>query len=229
MFTNCKQTSSISNGFDRIAFIYDTLTSITSFNQINKSQLAFISHLSIQSTCLILGGGTGYFLQKLLEENENICVTYVDASEKMIQLAQKRIAKNIPNALHRVTFICEGIENFEFGKYDIIVCNYFLDLFEDIYVNFILDKLYRSINNQGLLYITDFTKPNTKEALGWILNIGIKGLYLLFKWTTSLSTKNISNIHEIVLENHFNRIQMKKFFNGILCCNVYEKITNRIN
>src|SRR4051812_23973094 len=96
-------------GYDRIAFAYDFIAGLFSFNQINKSQLAFLSHLSDASTCLILGGGTGYFLQKLLEQNNTVRVTYVDSSAKMIAAARQRIQKEIPYALDRVTFVCKDV------------------------------------------------------------------------------------------------------------------------
>ena len=209
--------------YDPIAFGYDFIAGLFSFNQINKSQLAFVSHLSTQATCLILGGGSGYFLQKLLEENETIHVTYVDASVKMIASAQKRIAKNLPDELHRVTFICKLVEDFEFDSYDVIVCNYFLDLFDDVYVTQLIKQFKQYLNKDGLLYITDFSLSE-KGFMHWSGKVGLKILYLFFKWTTNLPTQNLPAIDAIVKQKGFYILNVKSFFKGLLKCTIYKYI-----
>ncbi|WP_018344447.1 class I SAM-dependent methyltransferase [Cytophaga aurantiaca] len=211
----------MNKGYDRIAPIYDAIAGIFSFNQINKSQLAFLSHLSNQATCLILGGGTGYFLQKILEENKTIQVTYVEASVKMIESAQKRIAANLPNELHRIIFIHEGAECFSFEKYDIIVCNYFLDLFDDMYVTFLVGRFKQHLNNNGLLYITDFSIPE-KGLMHWSTKAGVKVLYKFFKWTTNLQTQKLPAIDTVVRGKGFYVLETKEFFKGILKCTLYK-------
>lgn len=213
--------NNLGKGFDRIAPIYDVLTRIASFNQINKSQLAFLSQLSTYATCLILGGGTGCFLHKLLEENKTIQVTYVDASEKMIALAKKRISKNLPNELHRVTFICKCVEDVELESYNVIVCNYFLDLFDDAYVSELILRFKKHMNKDGVLYITDFSIPE-KGLMHWSTKVGLKMLYLFFRCTTNLSTQKIPAIDTIVKENGFYILHTKSFFKGILKCTVYK-------
>ena len=217
------EASSVGKGFDRIAFLYDEIAQIASFNQINKSQLAFLSHLSTQSTCLILGGGTGYFLQKLLEENKTIHVTYVDASVKMIASAQKRITKNLPNELHRVIFINACVEDFIFENYDLIICNYFLDLFDDAYVTLLIERFKQHLKKDGLLYITDFSIPE-KGFMHWSAKVGLKILYLFFKWTTNLPTQNLPAIDAIVKQKGFYILSVKSFLKGILKCTVYKYI-----
>lgn len=221
--SNKQRRTSVGKGFDRISFFYDALARIASFNQINKSQLAFLSHLTTQSQCLILGGGTGYFLQKLVEENKTIYVTYVEASKKMIVLAQKRIHKNIPDASHRITFICKRVEDFEFGKYDVLVCNYFLDLFDDVYVTLLIEQFKQHLNKDALLYITDFSIPE-KGLMHWSTKVGVKVLYKFFKWTTHLQTQKLPAIEKVVSENEFCVSQSKSFFKGILKCTVYKYI-----
>ena len=222
MFANYMHTSSVSKGFDRIAFIYDGMVRIASFNQINKSQLAFLSHLSTQSTCLILGGGTGYFLQKLLEENKTIHVTYIDASVKMIESAQKRINKNIPNELHRVTFINERVEDFTFNNFDIIICNYFLDLFDDAYVTFLIERFKQHLNKDGLLYVTDFSIPE-KGLMHWSTKVGLKILYWFFKCVTGLSADKLPHIESIVLQEKFRLLYTTSFFKGALRSSLYKR------
>ena len=218
-----KQNKQHNASFYHIAFFYDALARIASLNQINKSQLTFLSHLSTQSQCLILGGGTGHFLQKLLEENKTIHVTYVDASVKMIESAQKRIAKNLPNELHRIIIISACVEDFIFENYDLIICNYFLDLFDDAYVTLLIERFKQHLNKDALLYITDFTIPE-KGFIHWSTNAGLKILYKFFKWTTNLPTQKLPAIDTIVRGKGFCVLNTESFLKGILKCTVYKYI-----
>jgi len=215
-------TNALGKGFDRITAVYDIVVSISSFNRINKSQLAFLSHLSTQKTGLILGGGTGYFLQKVLDQNKEIHITYVDASAKMIELAKKRIKEKRPNSLHRVTFTCLGAEDFEWQTYDLIVCNYFLDLFDNAFVQMMAEKFKQNLNTKGLLYVTDFNISETNGFIKWSTQMGLKVLYLLFRWTTQLQTKQLPETEILLKEQCFSSTHSKYYLNGILACRLYK-------
>jgi ubiquinone/menaquinone biosynthesis C-methylase UbiE len=211
----------VGEGFDRITFIYDAFVSVCSLNRINISQLAFLSQLSTQNNALILGGGTGYFLQKVLEKNESIHITYVDVSAKMIAYAKKRIEKNRPEAVHRVTFICAGVEDLDWKSYDVIVCNFILDLFDNSYVQVLAEKFKNHLNPKGLLYVTDFHISEINELLKCCTQIGLKVLYKLFRWTTQLSTKHLPEIDKLLKQQGFSIVHSKYFLSGILMCRLY--------
>jgi ubiquinone/menaquinone biosynthesis C-methylase UbiE len=212
----------LGKGFDRITAFYDVMACFFSFNQINKSQLAFLSELSSQNTALILGGGTGLFLQKLLQENKEIHITYVDASSKMIEFSIDRIQKNIPDSLQRVTFICAGVEDLEWKSYDLIVCNYIFDLFDNNFVKTLSEKIKQNLNSHGLLYVTDFHISENNTVLKWATKIGLKVLYAFFRWATQLDTKQLPNTDSILKAQGFYIFKSKAFLNGILMCRLYK-------
>ena len=218
-----KNNYSQAKGFDRITCIYDKMAAIASFNGINKSQLAFLEYLSTHTSCLIIGGGTGLFLQRLLEKNKTIHVTYVDASQKMIQAAQQRISKNLPEKLHQVTFICAEMEPFQMNTYDSIVCNYFLDLFDDTYVDVLVKKINLHLKPDGILYITDFNIPAANNIMQGFTKAGLKVLYWFFKRVAGVSARRLPVIEAIVMHNNFIPLRSMVFLKGILTCNLYRK------
>ena len=209
-------------GFDRIAFFYDAMTCVASFNQINKSQLAFIEKLSTQSTGLVIGGGTGYFLQQLLKTNRTIHVTYVDASAKMIAYARKRVLKHLPAELHRVAFVCKPVEELDLGAYDVIVCNYFLDLFEDAQVATLITSFSKQMSENALLYVTDFSIPSN-GMLRTGTHVGLRMLYWLFGKAVYLPTRQLPTIDPLIKQYGFTVIHTKLFLQGVLTCTVYQK------
>ncbi len=214
---------SIGKGFDRIVFMYDTIARMASFNQINKSQLAFIEKLSTQSTSLVIGGGTGYFLQQLLKTNRTIRVTYVDASAKMIAYARKRVAKQLPKELHRVTFVCKPVEELDpAGVYDVIVCNYFLDLFDDTQVDTLMRSFNKQMSKGSLLYVTDFSIPSNRMLRAGT-RIGLRMLYWLFGKAVYLPTRKLPSIDPLIKHHGLTVIHSKLFLQGILTCTMYKK------
>lgn len=215
---------SVGKGFDRIAFFYDKMAAIASFNQINKSQLTFISHLSTQSHCLILGGGTGDFLQQLLIINKSVKITYVDASEKMIEYSKQRILKYLPADLNRVDFICADVADFKFETYDVIVCNYFLDLFEDEIVQGLLQQFYSALSPDGILYVTDFVLYTSQSLQSYISKINLWVLFHFFRLATYLKTKRLVDVEQQILLNKFKRIIRKKFLGGMLQSIIFQKM-----
>lgn len=213
-------------GFDHLASFYDAFTCLISLNYINKSQNTFISELHSNKKGLILGGGTGYFLQKLLEQNQHIEITYVDFSMKMIEYAKKRISKTNPNDLHRVTFICKAVELIEFNEYDLIVCNYFLDMFDSKYVTILSKKMRKSLVTGGYLYVTDFTIPQKNIFFQWGTQTGLKLLYYFFNCTTQLKANKLPEINTILQHEGFTFTHTKDFLHGILRCRLYKKNSN---
>lgn len=215
------QTKVSRKGFDRITGIYDVMACFFSFDRINKSQLAFLSPLSTQKTALILGGGTGYFLQQLLKQNTSIQVTYVDVSPKMIAYSRKRIQKNRPQDIERVSFICAAVEDLDWQSYDLIVCNYILDLFDNATVEKLAKKFKHNLNPEGFLYVTDFQIPENNKFLKWSTTLGLKILYKFFGYTTQLHTKQLPEIDRLLKEQGFSISESKSFLCGILMCQLY--------
>lgn len=212
----------LGKGFDRITGVYDFMACIFSFNRINKSQLAFLSHLSTQKTALILGGGTGYFLQKMLEQNKTIHITYVDVSAKMIAYSKKRVEENCPNTLYRVTFICAAVEDLEWQTYDVIVCNYILDLYNNAGLEVLAKKFKHNLNAEGFLYVTDFHIQETNGLLKWCTQMGLKALYTFFRYATQLRTKQLPEIDRLLTEQGFFISDSKSYLSGILMCRLYK-------
>lgn len=217
-----KNKNAYENNYDSITVVYDSLVRFFSLNRINKSQEAFLSHLSTQKTALIIGGGTGCFLQQLLEQNSEINITYVDISAKMIDFATKRIATNSATDLERVTFICERIQDFEWQSYDVIVCNYILDLFDEELVNDLVIKFRKNLTMKGLLYVTDFSISEKNVFMKYGTQIGLTILYTFFRWITDLQTSRLANSDQIIKSKDFKVLDSKEFLNGILQCRLYK-------
>jgi ubiquinone/menaquinone biosynthesis C-methylase UbiE len=91
------------NSFDRIAPVYDRLADIVFGTAILDAQRTHLHALNDAREILILGGGTGRLLRDLLGQNAKSRVTYVEASQRMIELALKgRAGWNLTKVKGRV-------------------------------------------------------------------------------------------------------------------------------
>jgi tRNA (cmo5U34)-methyltransferase len=63
--------------FNPIASFYDILADIVFFRQIYLSQCCYLDKIPPRSNILVIGGGTGRFLKKLLLKNTEYNITYV--------------------------------------------------------------------------------------------------------------------------------------------------------
>jgi hypothetical protein len=103
----------------------------------------------------------------------------------------------------------------------VIVCNYFLDLFDEPYIETLLQRFKQHLNKDALLYITDFSIPE-KGLMHWTTKAGLKMLYAFFGWATNLPTQKLSAIDKIVRGKDFYVLHTKYFLKGILKCTVYK-------
>ena len=115
------------NGFDAITPVYDWLARFVFGKSIRNAQLKFLNKIPGGSNILILGGGTGWLLSKLLEVNPTCTVWYIEASQKMLKRAQKEV--HVPPTTS-VYYIHGTEEDIPLGmKYNVVIANFFFDLF----------------------------------------------------------------------------------------------------
>src|SRR5579872_6146211 len=114
------------NEFDGISTIYDQLSQLVFGENLVESQKTFLKKIPNQSTILILGGGTGWILVELLKAQPNCEVWYIEASQKMISLSKEKTKSD-----NRVHFIHGTEDQIPDVKFDVVITNFYLDLFDD--------------------------------------------------------------------------------------------------
>jgi ubiquinone/menaquinone biosynthesis C-methylase UbiE len=207
--------------FDLIAPVYDFLSRLIFGNSIRAGQLHFINKITPDSSILIVGGGTGWYLEKILTTTQCKKIVYVDSSVKMIELSKKKIAAI--NHSCEIVFINSTIEEISFDyQFDIVVTNFFLDLFEDRLLTQITKKLYSALKNDGLWLFCDFIKNKNSLHNFW-QNILIKITFLFFKLFSNVQNNQLRDY-----EKYFYGLKMIKefshaFYLGMIDSSVFKK------
>ena len=83
-------------------------------------------------------------------------------------------------------------------KYDVVVCPFFLDCFEEALLRQIIDKIQALLKPAGKLLVADFEEPGTTYE-----KLLMKLMLFFFRVTTNLGTKKLESIWTLLDQNGF--------------------------
>lgn len=199
------------NDFDRIALIYDSLSKLIFQKSIFQSQLTHLNKIPTHANILIIGGGTGLILNEILSKKPEVQITYIELSKKMLKLSQNRL--DSLNA-QKVRFI-HGDEKiilgFEPYTFDIIITNFFLDVFSSQKLLDVMQLLNGVLVENGLWINTDFVMSVTTGFEVWKKWL-IKFMYLFFNIFCNLEGKELLDLKTYFHKIDLPMIDSKSFF-----------------
>ncbi|MEI7803146.1 MAG: class I SAM-dependent methyltransferase, partial [Bacteroidota bacterium] len=117
----------------------------------------FIHQLPEKGIVLNIGGGSGEVLQLMLESKPGMQIDFVEASDKFIALAKRKLS---PELLNRVNFI-HGNENSidTEKKYNAVISFFIVDLFPQHEADKFCMKIISHLNTNGVWLFADFVQP----------------------------------------------------------------------
>ena len=184
------------NNYDRLAPFYDMISHIVYRDALIMAQRSVLRFIKDEDKILIVGGGTGKILEEIERTNKkNITVTYLEASAKMIELAQKR-KYSFP-----VQYVCAYAENAVLEtQFDVIITPFFFDNFPKEKCLQLLEKLDKNLILGGSFFYIDFrlTEQNSKIWKKMLLNT----MYFFFKVITRIETNQLVDMHSLLNEKY---------------------------
>lgn len=208
------------NDFNRIASVYDALASLVFGKSLIKSQHHFLYVVPDDATVLIVGGGSGELLQTLLQQKPRCRVVYVDASEKMVELARQRVQNSA-----RVTFLC-GTENvgMPVPAFTAVITNFYLDLFTPQSLPGIITRLRSLLAPGALWFVTDFVKPMKLWQ-----KLLLKSMYLFFRMVSNIEASRISDWQQMLDTAGLSCQAEKIFYHGMIKSIILRETTSRLH
>lgn len=175
LYFSILKNESISKGFNRLAPFYTFLTRLVFGKQLERAQYHFLNSVNTHDQVLILGGGTGTLLNTLLTLKPTVNVDYIDVSSKMIALARRKI-----NPAATVNFITGTEQNIPDQTYDVVITNFYLDLFPEETLKTVIQKIKPHLKADGQWLVTDFVYNKFwHKVMLWIM-------YRFFRITTGI-------------------------------------------
>lgn len=197
--------------FNFIAPFYDRLVKLVYGNKLNIAQEHFLSSLKKDSTILIIGGGTGEIIKSIDEKVSGCHLIYLDASEKMIQLAHR----NKPR-FNVVEFYQSSVFDYSSSqKVDIVITPYFFDLFSKSEILKIMKTIKPHLNPMAQWLNVDFVKA------GFWQKIQLGSMYLFFKLVAGVKNTSLVEMDEIFADFDFILVKQKCFFKPRITASLY--------
>lgn len=201
------------NNFNFIAPVYDALVKLVFGNKLKRAQCHFLHLIPQNTNVLILGGGTGWILDALFQTGFQGRVTYIEASTKMIKMTEKRLQPS-----WNVTLICGNERAIPQEFYDVIITNFFLDVFSANQLQANMIQLSDILLPKALWFCTDFkhTQALKHKLIIW-------SMLRFFRLTTQLEASQLLDFAIYFKALPLHRIEHSTFSNGLIFSSVYQK------
>lgn len=173
---------SLTDNYKFAACFYDSLASIYSGFQIPACKIYQVDWIHAGTTALYAGAGGAD--DAILAARKGARVTIVELSKKMLSNARAKIIKQ--GLEDKIELIHDDIFNHDTDNYDVVVANFFLNVFEPTTMGTVLAHLVSLVKDDGRLLIADFA-PLKGNVLIRSLQFFHYGLAIMF---FHLLTKN---------------------------------------
>ena len=160
-----------------------------------------------------MGGGTGWVLEEITKiHSSGLSITYVDASAKMIALAQKRVTGE-----NKVTFITSPIQAAIIDHvYDVVLTPFFFDNFTDKSLPEIFSSINNSIAGKVIWLYCDF--QNTDVFCQRIL---LRAMYLFFKVSCGIEANRLPDVDGCFVKYGYQIKDKEMFMKGFIMSAIY--------
>ncbi len=200
------------NGYDRLACVYDLLTRIVFAGRLQAAQHALLAYVPSNARVLVLGGGTGWWLPILLQQNPRAHISFVEPSGKMLQAARRYASGNT-----NVTFIEGTQHHIPAGQYDVMMLFCVLDLFEERELSSFIEVLKSYAHDETCWLINDF------QQIKWWHRPFLSVMYLFFQLTTDLKTSSLPHWQEALRASHLVEKTSQTYFGNFIFSGIYVK------
>lgn len=206
------------NNYDKIAYSYDMLSRFVFFRTQLKAQINQLHFIPAESNVLIAGGGTGWILEEMSKIHaKGLNITYVELSEKMLELSRKRDVKE-----NKITFIHSAAEDFHpVIKYDVMLTAFFFDNFTEEGVRTVFNQFHELLTTGGLWLFSDFYySENSGKNWQWFL---LHVMYLFFGKISKVEARVLINTEKYFDDKQYRRLHTAYYYQGFIKGIIYQK------
>ena len=214
-------TPRISRGFDRLAPIYDLCADLAFAGRIHESQVALLPRLPALGRGLVVGGGSGRFLEALLISRRVETAVSIDASSAMTNRTAKRLGTG--GLAGRAELRVGGLERLHASeRFDLIATHCFLDLFDDDDLRVVMASLDHALAPGGWWLFSDFSTAGSGPG-GACRRIVVGVLYRFFNATCGLKTAHLPNFERAFADRRLSAEARSSHAGGLLRATLYRR------
>ena len=210
--------------FDLLAPWYRTLEWIAFGDDLQRCRVACLREIDAPRRALMVGEGNGRFLGELLRMHPEVEIDCIDASQRMLQLASRRLEDESPEHSKRVRFLHRDITSWDAPehRYDLLVTHFFLDCFPEPVLTGIIKKLARAATNDANWLLADFCVPPNGmarlRAHSWLA-----AMYFFFRITARIEASELIEPTPFMRAEGFALTRQRLFRKGILKSEIWRR------
>ncbi len=200
----------LAKNYDLIAPIYDGLSKLIFGNKLKKIQCHFLNEIPEEGQVLILGGGTGWILEEIEKYKPKASIVYIDASAKMIAKAKKKKSSTL-----KVQFVMGTELSIPAKNYDVLITNFYLDLFPQPALSQTIDLLAQFPIKTWI--VSDFVPMTQYKYLE-------KLMFFFFKISTNIQNKKLYPYADLIQnQTNFHLKTSHHLMQGYITSFLFEK------
>jgi ubiquinone/menaquinone biosynthesis C-methylase UbiE len=210
--------------FDALAPWYRTLEWIAFGDALQRCRVACLGEIAAPHRALVVGEGNGRFLCELLRLHPEVEVDCIDASQRMLQLARKRVEDELPGHGERVRFLLRDVTSWAIPEhqYDLLVTQFFLDCFSETELVAVIRKLAQATTEEASWLLADFCVPREGMARlrvrGWLA-----AMYLFFRITTRIEASELIDPTPFMRAEGLALTRQRLFRKGMLKSEIWRR------
>lgn len=208
----------MANNYDPVARYYDLLSRLVFGQTEIDAQVGLLDQVKPGDKLLIIGGGTGWILEKLAAMcPKGLEITYVESSRAMMALARKRKWGGLS-----VTFVQQPIEQFVTDeRFDFILTGFFFDNFYQEHAEAIVRSLDNVLVRGGYWLNADFYYP--PKGGSWWHGLLLRTMYWLVRWICRVEANRLPDMEGCFEMLGYPIVRRAFYYQGFIRAEVYRK------
>ncbi|HYJ04083.1 MAG TPA: class I SAM-dependent methyltransferase [Chthoniobacterales bacterium] len=203
--------------FDAVAPWYRALETIAFGNALQRCRVACLNEIESPRQALVVGEGDGRFLGELLRAHPVVQVDCVDASDRMLQLARRRVEMEQPDRSGQIRFLHRDITKWAppENHYDLVVTHFLLDCFPETELAGVIKRLASAATPEAVWLLADFRLPGRGFAR-LRARVWLAAMYQFFRLTARIPATELIDPTPYMEAEGFALAGQHLFRNGML-------------
>jgi ubiquinone/menaquinone biosynthesis C-methylase UbiE len=206
------------NNYDPIAAYYDLVHRLFYGRAEINAQVELLSFIRSGDHLLIVGGGTGWILEKIAAlYRSGLAITYIESSSAMMALSRKRDCGQ-----NRIEFVEGSIEQFiTTVRYDCILTGFFFDNFAGDQAGRIVGELAPRLVAGGFWLFTDFYYQKGKGK--WWQAVLLKLMYVSARLICKVEGEELTDMEPIFEGAGFEEVHAAFYYGRFIKAVAYRR------
>ncbi len=203
----------MASNYNNSAWFYDGLSRLVYGRALINAQIYLLQFVPVNSTVLIVGGGTGWILEELTKIHlSGVSITYVEiAADMMARSMRRNTGKN------SVVFINDAIENVDINKkFDVVITPFLFDNFTEATAQKVFNYIHQLLTPGAIWLNADFQLTGK-----WWQSVLLKSMFLFFRMLCKIEASQLPDVEQLFNARGYRAVERRSFYGNFVVSMVY--------